>query len=59
MTKQCEESLETDAFHRFQKMVEIAPSTIQDRDIVTQVIQSAVQIARAVSRANADLLAIC
>ena len=33
---------------RFQKMVEIAPSTIQDRALVSTVIRSALKMARAV-----------
>ena len=54
--KVCLETLFTpikaDLALRFQKMVELAPSTIQNRDVVNQVIQSAVQMAKAVSRGH-------
>jgi acetyl/propionyl-CoA carboxylase alpha subunit len=42
----------TNGFTRFQKMVELAPSTIHDREIVNQVIESAVEMARAVRMIN-------
>ena len=37
---------------RFQKIVEIAPSTIRDRDLVARVIEDAMEMARSVSVVN-------
>jgi pyruvate carboxylase len=41
-------SLETDSTTRFQKMVELAPSTISNRSLIAQVIESAMRMARSV-----------
>ena len=41
---------------RFQKIVEIAPSTIQDRQLVRRVIEDAMKMARSVSSVNVVLI---